>query len=881
LTLVTAFFRLPDRAVDEDAQFRLFDQLAASGLPILLFLDERLMGLAPKNTNVRVVPTTLESLWPFKSAEDRDMKLPVARTPEKDTRGFLLLQNAKIDLLRVASTLDRESTHFAWIDFGIMKVVRDPQVFLDKLGRLRPPATCVLAPGCWSRAMADRSAGGVNWRFCGGFLVADRASIPRLAMYNRLAFGSLEELTWEVNVWAKMERDGFRFDWYQADHDDSIVGGGDKRICLVMIVKNEHTIIERCLESALPHIDSWVITDTGSTDGTGEAIAQFFAAHGVPGTLARTTFRDFAQARNESLDTARALGGWDYALLVDADMVLEGSVDKTALHAPAYKLLQRSSSLDYWNVRLVRSDVPAKYVGVTHEYLSVEGPENLAGLRVDDRNDGSNRGDKAERDVRLLIEGLAAEPTNDRYMFYLANTYRETGRFAEAIEWYARRIALGGWDEEVWSSHYGIARCYQAMGDEPNFVKAVFDAYEFRPTRGEPLKLLARYFRERGRNESALIVADALASVDYPAGDQLFVEREAYDYGADQEIAIAGFYSRVPKRRAAAYQACADLTVHPNGFVREEARRNFPHYARSATDLFGAEVRPIDWQPGDGYAPMNPSVCVGGDRRLVLVRTVNYTVTAQGQYPTTDGSGVIRTRNHVVEFDADWKPTGSTLVEDVTGRPRSGFPVEGLEDCRLWQHSDGTWRASTTVRDLAENVDGRCEMAIVTLDEGWRIVAVDPVRDYEYERPQKNWMPIVGRSMSFLYFCDPTIVVERVLGATVARARSTPPVFLGNLRGGSQLIECEGGWLCLTHEVVWCPDRVYLHRFVKFDRHFQVKAVSDPFYFTRVGIEFCAGLALDGGRLVASFGVNDASAHLALLDPVRVDRSLRQVSGSG
>jgi len=39
-------------------------------------------------------------------------------------------------------------------------------------------------------------------------------------------------------------------------------------ICLVMIVKNEAHVIRRCLESVRPLIDTWLIIDTGSTDGT-------------------------------------------------------------------------------------------------------------------------------------------------------------------------------------------------------------------------------------------------------------------------------------------------------------------------------------------------------------------------------------------------------------------------------------------------------------------------------------------------------------------------------------------------------------------------------------------------------------------------------------
>src|SRR5271169_4268517 len=94
------------------------------------------------------------------------------------------------------------------------------------------------------------------------------------------------------------------------------------KICLVMIVRNEQAIIERCLTAALPYIDTWAIADTGSTDNTPKIIERFFSEHQIPGKLARTTFKNFAQARNEALNAARTVEGWDYALLIDADMVI-------------------------------------------------------------------------------------------------------------------------------------------------------------------------------------------------------------------------------------------------------------------------------------------------------------------------------------------------------------------------------------------------------------------------------------------------------------------------------------------------------------------------------------------------------------------------------
>ena len=47
-------------------------------------------------------------------------------------------------------------------------------------------------------------------------------------------------------------------------------------ICLNMIVKNEHKVIKRLMESVCSIIDCYCICDTGSTDDTIEIIETFF-----------------------------------------------------------------------------------------------------------------------------------------------------------------------------------------------------------------------------------------------------------------------------------------------------------------------------------------------------------------------------------------------------------------------------------------------------------------------------------------------------------------------------------------------------------------------------------------------------------------------------
>ena len=77
-----------------------------------------------------------------------------------------------------------------------------------------------------------------------------------------------------------------------------------KKVTLVMIVKDESRVIERCLASVLPVIDSWVIVDTGSTDDTKEKIKKFFDNVGIPGELHESKWVNFGTNRTEALELA-------------------------------------------------------------------------------------------------------------------------------------------------------------------------------------------------------------------------------------------------------------------------------------------------------------------------------------------------------------------------------------------------------------------------------------------------------------------------------------------------------------------------------------------------------------------------------------------------
>src|SRR5690606_31494452 len=88
---------------------------------------------------------------------------------------------------------------------------------------------------------------------------------------------------------------------------------GRPSICLTMIVRNETSVIERCLKSVRPFIDCWSIVDTGSSDGTQQLVRAYLAD--LPGELHERVWQDFGHNRSEALTLARPWG--DYLFVID------------------------------------------------------------------------------------------------------------------------------------------------------------------------------------------------------------------------------------------------------------------------------------------------------------------------------------------------------------------------------------------------------------------------------------------------------------------------------------------------------------------------------------------------------------------------------------
>jgi glycosyltransferase involved in cell wall biosynthesis len=319
-----------------------------------------------------------------------------------------------------------------------------------------------------------------------------------------------------------------------------------RTICLNMIVKDESPVIRRCLDSVRPLIDAWVIVDTGSCDGTQQIVRDCLKE--LPGELHERPWRNFAYNRTEALQLAK--GHADYLLFIDADEVLEvaSGFELPTLVADSYNVQVSFGGCTYLRKQLVRNALPWRYEGVVHEYITCEyarTEEFLLGLVTVPNHDGARARDPAtyRRDASMLETALLSEPANTRYVFYLAQSYRDAGELALAMRNYGRRVEMGGWTEEVWYSLFQIGQLQERMQHPwSEVLDSYLRAWQYKPDRAEPLHRIAVHYQASKEYHLSHLFLSRAIQVPLPPPSALFVDQPLYDYHLRVEYGVACYY---------------------------------------------------------------------------------------------------------------------------------------------------------------------------------------------------------------------------------------------------------------------------------------------------------------------------------------------------
>lgn len=629
-----------------------------------------------------------------------------------------------------------------------------------------------------------------------------------------------------------------------------------------MIVKNESHIIEEALKCTLPLVDTYAISDTGSTDNTIRVIQEFYEKHGISGIVEQTTWKDFGTNRSQAL--ALCDGRMDYILVIDADDLMTFPENgreqlETILTTEAPNLCMMSihqGDLRYSRAQIFKADDGWKYKGVLHEYPTNEKEGNITttlphtfwmeSRRLGDR---SRVEDKMLRDIRVLEDALKKEPDNERYVFYLAQSYRDRGDFTNAIKWYKKRFNMGRWAEEQWVSAYNVGVCYKYLQKIPHFEKWMQIAFDMRPSRAEPIHHLAQYYREKGQHYKAYHYVQIGRNIPV-SKDVLFVETDLYGDAFTYEASVLDYYIHSDKKHG--LRSCIQYLLKKDqhlGNVFDNMRfyvEPIPSLNRKLEleQVFGKEFRPTAISIHE-YPYAN-------------VRFVNFLPPEDGAYRTADGSD-IQTYNAYMNLENGKKI--KRMKDERISLTRRDTRVHGLEDLRLG--CDNRFFATC----YGEYAPGVHMMTGIYNTLTGDYENATPIKSPVNAECEKNWLPF-GKD-DVLYHWHP-LRVGKLEGdeLRIHTTVDTPPLF-SLFRGSAPPIEKDGKWVAMVHLVhIEQSKRLYYHALVEMEKDTYVPTrVSLPFVFRGQGIEYCISMRMRDSVMLECFVTfMDSNPHSLLID---------------
>lgn len=643
-------------------------------------------------------------------------------------------------------------------------------------------------------------------------------------------------------------------------------------VTLIMIMKNEEKIIERCLESVRSFVDYIVISDTGSTDNSVTIVEQYLKKNNIKGKVYRDEWKNFGHNRSLSvvngkkwIDEEKIDPNKNFFITIDCDMVLilEKDFNKNNLDSSdAWLIKQKNSSLTYYNTRLFRSSLPYKCIGVTHEYWSCDNvhPEKNDTLYISDIGDGGCKSDKFERDIRLLTKGLEDEPNNERYFFYLAQSYADLGDTENAVKYYRKRINAGGWNEEIYNCFLRIGSLFMKDGREADAIYEWTLGYNFLPQRGETLYKIINHYRNSGKNFLAFLFLKTALDLVYPKEHILFIEHDVYNYKFVEELSIVSYYTgKIDKGMF----ACQYLTLTENkgipSFVVNNARNNLFFYLKELP--YYSHVKINFCEICDKYK--SSSSCLFYDKEedsyFGTVRAVNYSIDKNFRYSIRDDNNVVRTKNYWTEKNECYE-----IVCNV--KPVRTSHISGLEDLRITFINNKIYGLAV---DWEYGLYNHPSVVITHFgkDENnkYFISKIVPTF-YNNNLCQKNWVPFTENNELFaIYSHHPLTILS--LDVDTGREKVVVERYskynLSNIRGSSIPVKMDdGSWIMLVHEVLQTDTRKYFHRFLRYSSDWNLISISIPFYFKNLFVEFTLSLCMRGKQVSIIFSTCDNSTEI-------------------
>lgn len=280
-------------------------------------------------------------------------------------------------------------------------------------------------------------------------------------------------------------------------------------ISLCMIVKNEETVLERCLECMKDIADEMIIVDTGSSDTTKDIARRY-------------TDRVFDFLWNDDFSAARnfafSMASMDYIYSADADEVIDEEniakfkALKQAL-LPEIDIVQMlyTNQLQYNTTYNFDSELRPKlykrqrdfiWEGELHEAVRLEPQIFDSDIRIIHMPVSSHSGRDFSMYQKVIKKhGMLSEHLHSMYARELAISGKDSD-YSEAFDYFSE-MAEKDTDEEMLRTDLAITvRCCRLAGNSEEMFRYALRGLALKPS-AELVYELGEYYRQKGNMSEA------------------------------------------------------------------------------------------------------------------------------------------------------------------------------------------------------------------------------------------------------------------------------------------------------------------------------------------------------------------------------------------
>ena len=170
--------------------------------------------------------------------------------------------------------------------------------------------------------------------------------------------------------------------------------------------------------------------------------------------------------------------------------------------------------------------------------------------------------DPNQRFIDLLSPEVTSNSGDALSVSRLAQVYFQAGDFANARRWFARMIEIGGSDEGTFWAMLRVAQSMEMLGEPwPDVHDAYLNAWEFRPTRAEPLYDIARHYIAEKRARLGYLYAQRAAEIPLPEDDMTIPHPDLYAWRTTFQQLVCAYHI---DKQAEAFTLSRRLLARPD-----------------------------------------------------------------------------------------------------------------------------------------------------------------------------------------------------------------------------------------------------------------------------------------------------------------------------